>query len=187
MSDCNLVKIPLEPNAPSALCKFDLEIDEPADQTLYHQILSSIMYLAFYTHPDLIYSVSKLGQFNSNPAITHLRAAKHILCYIKGTLDYAIIYDASTNNSKPIGYAIFIALPFGFNFLNVRKYGEVEYWITMIKILTLLGLMLLGVIVLPLGVTLSGPLLGTRGTDPESCLASNGTCLDSPGFNCTYI
>lgn len=82
---------------------------------------------------------------------------------------------------------IFILLPLAFNFLNVRKYGEVEYWITMIKILTLVALILLGISLLPLGASSSEPLLGTTGIDPEFCLPSNGSCLSSPGFNCMHI
>ena len=82
---------------------------------------------------------------------------------------------------------IFITLPLAFNFLNVRKYGEVEYWITMVKILTLVALVLLGVVLLPLGASSGGPLLGTDGTNPEFCPPFNGSCLSSPGFNCTYV
>lgn len=81
--------------------------------------------------------------------------------------------------------AIFIFLPFMFNFLNVRKYGELEYWVTMIKILSILVLTLLGVILLPLGAVSSPPLLATtEENSPALCLPSNGTCLSSPGFNC---
>ena len=70
------------------------------------QIVGSIMHLALYMRPALVYPVSKLGKFNSNPAITHLRAAKHVLRYIRGTLDHKITYDGplnSNSNRKPIG------------------------------------------------------------------------------------
>lgn len=79
---------------------------------------------------------------------------------------------------------IFISLPIAFNFLNVRKYGEVEYWLTTIKIITLLSVSLLGIL-LPLGATLNGPLLATNGNhQPIPCDNGTGACLSHPGFNC---
>jgi amino acid transporter len=83
--------------------------------------------------------------------------------------------------------AVFIFLPFAFNFLNVRRYGEVEYWLTMIKIVTLVTLFILGVVFLPLGINEGGPLLATNGTTPVLCptsIINNETCLLRPGFNC---
>jgi amino acid permease len=92
---------------------------------------------------------------------------------------------------EPVWIAVFIFLPFAFNFLNVRRYGEIEYWLTMIKIVTLVTLFILGVVFLPLGINEGGPLLATNGTDnamtPVLCPTSNinnGTCLLRPGFNC---
>jgi amino acid permease len=81
--------------------------------------------------------------------------------------------------------AIFIFLPFMTNFLNVRKYGEVEYWITMIKVLAILVLTLLGVILLPLGASSIPALLGTEGNNTAPCLPENKPCVDPPGFICT--
>jgi len=80
--------------------------------------------------------------------------------------------------------AIFISLSILFNFLNVRRYGELEYWFTMTKVVTLTILIFLGIL-LPLGATTGGPLLGTNGTEPIHCNTINDTCLTSPGFNCT--
>src|SRR5436853_1886292 len=81
--------------------------------------------------------------------------------------------------------AIFIFLPFAFNFLNVRRYREVEYWLTMIKIITLVTLFFLGVVFLPLGINSDGLQLGTNGTEPVPCSKiNNGTCLKHPGFPC---
>src|SRR5579871_2027840 len=83
--------------------------------------------------------------------------------------------------------AIFIFLPLLFNFLNVRRYGEVEYWITMIKILTLLALMLLGLFFLPLRATTGQPLLGTNGTAVVPCSESSEPCISWPGFACSSL
>ena len=64
------------------------------------------MHLAVYTHPDITFAVSKLSQFNDNPSILHLCAAKHLLHYLQGTKDYRISYIiTSPTTSIPIGFS----------------------------------------------------------------------------------
>ena len=53
------------------------------------------MHLAVYTRSDLAQTVSKLSEFNSDPSEDHMRAAKHALRYLKGTLDLGIQYSPS--------------------------------------------------------------------------------------------
>ena len=36
-----------------------------------------------------------LSRYNQNPNITHIQAAKRVIRYLKGTLDYDISYDTS--------------------------------------------------------------------------------------------
>ncbi|BGP14290.1 hypothetical protein JCM10213_004254 [Rhodosporidiobolus nylandii] len=43
--------------------------------------------------------------------------------------------------------SIFYVVIIGFNFLGVRAYGEAEFWFSIIKITTILGLILLGIII----------------------------------------
>ena len=57
------------------------------------------MYLVTTTHPDIAYTVGVLARFNSNPGWVHWLAVKHLLHYIKGTLDYSIIH--SPDPSQP--------------------------------------------------------------------------------------
>lgn len=44
---------------------------------------------------DLAYAVSVLRQFMSKPFESHWNAAKSVLRYLKGTVDYGIIYTDS--------------------------------------------------------------------------------------------
>jgi hypothetical protein len=37
--------------------------------------------------PDIVFTIGYLGRFSSNPSEQHLKAAKRILAYLKGTLD----------------------------------------------------------------------------------------------------
>ena len=50
------------------------------------------MYLAVCTRPDIAYSVSFLSQFNTCYDAGHFKAAKRILRYLKGTLDFCLFF-----------------------------------------------------------------------------------------------
>ena len=82
---------PLDPSLP-------LLAAMPGDKmtNVQYQILSdtyrSLNYLAVFTRPDISFVVSKLSQFNSNPTTSHLKAAMHVLRYLKGTRNLCIVY-----------------------------------------------------------------------------------------------
>ena len=58
-----------------------------------------------YTRPDIVYTVSVLSRFLSNPSPQHLKAADRILQYLKGTKHLRIVYrGANTLNSQLHGY-----------------------------------------------------------------------------------
>lgn len=61
------------------------------DETYYKQIVGSLMYLTT-TRPDIIYSVSLISRFMANPTQLHLRAAKRILRYVRGKVNFGILY-----------------------------------------------------------------------------------------------
>jgi transposase InsO family protein len=70
--------------------------DVRADIQTYQELTGSLNHAALFSRPDIAFAVSKLSQFNSDPTETHMRAARHVLAYLKGTIDYSIIYgDAS--------------------------------------------------------------------------------------------
>jgi hypothetical protein len=50
------------------------------------------MYLT-NTEPDICFAVNTLSQFLVEPRRVHLVAAKHVMRYLKGTMDYGLIYD----------------------------------------------------------------------------------------------
>ena len=58
----------------------------------YMSAIGALMYLAIATRPDITYSVSKLAQYNSNPGPEHWHAVKHLLRYLKGTMDLQLTY-----------------------------------------------------------------------------------------------
>jgi amino acid permease len=69
----------------------------------------------------------------------------------------------------------------------VRRYGEIEYWVTALKVVAIMGIIFAGVI-LPMNASPNQRLLGTDDDlNPVPCnqTASNYTCVAAPGFNCT--
>jgi hypothetical protein len=62
------------------------------DATLYRHIIGSLMYL-MNTRPDICFAVNTLSQFLVEPRCVHLVAAKHVMRYLKGTMDYGLNYD----------------------------------------------------------------------------------------------
>ena len=100
--------------------------------------------------------------------------------------DIVQYWPLAKNVHSALWIIIFTAFPFAFNLLYVRRYGEFEYWITMIKVVTLIVIILLGIL-LPLGATGGPPLLATNGIEPVLCESVNSDCLLSPGFNCTFF
>jgi hypothetical protein len=59
------------------------------DPQLYHSIVGALQY-ATITRPDISYDVDKASQFIHAPISDHWNIVKHILCYLKCTLDLGL-------------------------------------------------------------------------------------------------
>lgn len=62
------------------------------DTVSYQSSIGSLMYLAMCTRPDIIHSVSKLAQRNTDPHKEHEAGIKHILRYLSNTKDLKLAY-----------------------------------------------------------------------------------------------
>ncbi|KAK4702354.1 hypothetical protein P7C70_g3871, partial [Phenoliferia sp. Uapishka_3] len=60
-----------------------------------------------------------------------------------------------------IWISVFLVVICSFNFLGVRAYGEAEFWLSIIKIVTIIGLLILGLIITCGGVP-GSPAIGFR-------------------------
>eukprot|EP00253_Pinus_taeda_P021930 PITA_21930 len=58
-------------------------ISPEVDATLYRQLVGKLLYLN-HTRPDLFFVVGLIAQFMQNPLESHWKAAKTILCYVRG-------------------------------------------------------------------------------------------------------
>jgi hypothetical protein len=61
-------------------------------QLRYSQMIRTLMYLTSATRPDILFAVSKLSRFTSNPGDDHWRALERVMHYLVGTMDYGIHY-----------------------------------------------------------------------------------------------
>ncbi|XP_066316267.1 uncharacterized mitochondrial protein AtMg00810-like [Miscanthus floridulus] len=64
------------------------------DAMRYWSIVGGLRYLT-HTWPDITFTVGYVGRFMEDPREDHWMAVKRLLCYIKGTLDQAIIFPKS--------------------------------------------------------------------------------------------
>ena len=87
MEDCRPMATPMITNWK----KIDTLEDDEADPTLYRQLVGSLMYLV-NTRPNICYAVNTLNLFMVEPRRAHWAAAKHILIYLRGIVEYGLKY-----------------------------------------------------------------------------------------------
>ena len=60
---------------------------ETVDATMYRQMIGSLMYLK-NTRPDIFFAMNTLRH-------VHMMVAKHVVRYLKGTVDYGLKYEVN--------------------------------------------------------------------------------------------
>ena len=98
MINCKTAKTPLNPSLP---LRKATPTDKRMDQNSYQELTGSLNHAAVFSRPDIAYAASKLSQFNSDPTEIHMKTARHVLRYLKGTRDYCIVYGNSQNVEIP--------------------------------------------------------------------------------------
>ena len=91
MADCKPVSTPgfgqeLSTNQPEQTL-----LNEEETQR-FQAITGSVMYLAQITRYVVMYSTCQLARAMSKPSKVHMGAAKHLLRYLAGTLDFSLVY-----------------------------------------------------------------------------------------------
>ena len=85
MLDFKVIATPMASNL-KLLCDSS---SESIDATMYHQMIDSLMHLK-NTRPEICFDVNTLSQFLTDPRHVHLIAAKHVLRYLNGIVDYGL-------------------------------------------------------------------------------------------------
>ncbi|XP_075080568.1 secreted RxLR effector protein 161-like [Nicotiana tabacum] len=87
MEDCKPMTTPM--NQKKKFCKEDGA--EKIDIGLYRSLIGCLMYLTA-TRPDTVHSVSLLSRYMHCASEIHFQAAKHIIRYVKGTVNFGIMF-----------------------------------------------------------------------------------------------
>lgn len=86
------------------------------------------MYFTNYTCPDISFHVNLLAIYNFLPIRIHWNEVKHILCYLRGTINIGI-FCSKVSKSIIIGYAYA-------NHLSDSRNGisQTGYWFTLVQL-----------------------------------------------------
>ena len=108
MNDCKPAVAPMSRDAASDLVKSpdDLVVTEATTRE-YQAIIGGVMFAMLCTRPDIAFAVTRLAQYASKPSPAHMVALKHLMRYLRGTIDQRITYTGSGSVSgQPalIGY-----------------------------------------------------------------------------------
>ena len=87
MEDCILMAMPMVRN----FKKFVTLDSELVDPRIYKQLIGSLMYLV-NTRPDICFAVNTLSHFMVDPRQVHWITTKHVLMYLRGTMEYGLSY-----------------------------------------------------------------------------------------------
>ena len=98
MIDCKPMSTPMDPNVRLQ----EEEVKDLKDVTMHPQLIVSLIYLTL-TRLDIYYPVGVVSRYMSNPNKPHLDAVKRILRYVKGTINFGILYN-ERNNCQVMGY-----------------------------------------------------------------------------------
>lgn len=100
LANCNAVKYPME----SRLQLGKDEQGKAVNSTQFKSLVGGLRYLV-HTRPNIAFSVGMVSRFMERPTTLHMNAVKRILRYIKGTLNYGLIYSKGTGNYLLGGYS----------------------------------------------------------------------------------
>ena len=89
--DCKKMNTPVVTN----MKVLNDDSSERVDVILYRNIIGSLMYLK-NTRPNICFVENTLSQYMVEPIHVHLVAPKHVMRYLKGTLDCGLIYIADS-------------------------------------------------------------------------------------------
>ena len=99
LTEANPVKIPVDASQNLSMFNKD-ENERKTIQMPYREAVGSLLFLATVSRPDIAYAVSVASKFIDKPNKIHWNAVKRIIRYIKGTLNFGLIYKSNNDITK---------------------------------------------------------------------------------------
>lgn len=97
LKNCNNTSTPVMANL-----KLSRQSDEAkVDITLFKQILGTLRYVC-NIRPYINFEVRLINRFIHDPRQSHLAATKHILCYLKGRVDYSLYFPRKVDSTNGV-------------------------------------------------------------------------------------
>nr|GEY23375.1 hypothetical protein [Tanacetum cinerariifolium] len=91
MDSCDSVDTPMVDRL-----KLDEDLSEIlVDQTCFRSMVGSLMYLTA-SRPDLVFAVCMCARYQAKPTKKHLEALKRVFWYLKGTINWGLLYPKDT-------------------------------------------------------------------------------------------
>lgn len=105
MQERKPVRSPLDPSQKlsNEMCPKKEDLRLSMKKIPYRQAIGSLLFLAMISRPDISFSVNLLSRYCENPGLAHWGAVKRLMHYIKGTINYRLIYGTSNESLK--GYS----------------------------------------------------------------------------------
>lgn len=100
MAGCNPMKYLMDPKL--VLTK-DPE-GSAVNSNEYKSLVGDLRYLV-HRRPDIAFSVGVVSHYMERHTVLHLNVIKRVLRYIKGTINYGLIYKKDSGNKELIGYS----------------------------------------------------------------------------------
>ncbi|XP_074362525.1 secreted RxLR effector protein 161-like [Apium graveolens] len=80
------------------------ETGKAVNPTDYKSLVGSLRYLV-HTYPDISFSVGVVSRYMERPTVLHLNAVKCIMRYVRGTLDFGLVYLRGKGNYLLAGFS----------------------------------------------------------------------------------
>lgn len=74
---------------------------------IYRGIVGSLIYASISTRPDITHAVNMLSRYMSKSGVEHMNAARRLLRYLQGSMNYGLVYQCDerlTSDIKITGY-----------------------------------------------------------------------------------
>ncbi|XP_074351840.1 secreted RxLR effector protein 161-like [Apium graveolens] len=87
--------------------KIQLSKDEQGkavNSTVFKSLIGGLRYLV-HTRPDIAFSVGIVSRYMESPTTLHMNSVKRILRYVKGKINYGLVYEQGTENYLLSGYS----------------------------------------------------------------------------------